>query len=153
MTAMTIGVVSDTHGLLRPEVVVALAGCDHIIHAGDIGNADVIRELETIAPVTAVRGNVDRGGWASEWPETELFELGERFIYLLHNLDELDIDPVSAGVDVVICGHSHRPHEFYRDSVLYLNPGSIGPRRFTLPIAMARMHLAQSDITVEALTF
>lgn len=149
----TVGVISDTHGLLRPEAVEELRGCDHIVHAGDIGDPAVIRELESISPVTAVRGNVDRDDWAKAWPETELFELGGRFIYLLHDLDELDIDPVAAGVDVVICGHSHRPHEFYRDGVLYLNPGSIGPRRFNLPIAMARMRLGQSGITVEALTF
>lgn len=152
-TEIVVGVISDTHGLLRPEALEALAEVDHIIHAGDIGDDSVIRELESIAPVTAVRGNVDKGGWANAWPETELFQLGGRYIYLLHNLDELDIDPVAAGVDVVISGHSHKPHQFHRDGVLYLNPGSIGPRRFSLPIAMARLTLGDADLRVECMIF
>lgn len=153
MSTVEVGVISDTHGLLRPEAMDALAGVDHIIHAGDIGDANVIQELESIAPVTAVRGNVDRGDWATEWPETELFELGGRYIYLLHNLDELDIDPSSAGVDLVISGHSHKPHEYKREGVLYLNPGSIGPRRFSLPIAMARLIISDSIIDVDPILF
>jgi putative phosphoesterase len=138
---MKIGIISDTHGLLRPQAVERLAGADHIVHAGDIGRPEVISELRKIAPVTAVRGNVDRGDWAAGYPHTELVKLGGRFIHVLHNLEELDLDPVAAGIDVVVSGHSHRPKIETVGGVLYLNPGSAGPRRFTLPVALATLEL------------
>jgi putative phosphoesterase len=138
---LRIGVISDTHGLLRPEAAALLAGVDHIIHAGDIGGPEVVAALRTIAPVTAVRGNVDRGAWAAEFPETELVALGGRSIHVLHNLAELALDPRAAGVDVVVSGHTHRPKVETVGGVLYLNPGSAGPRRFTLPIALATLEL------------
>lgn len=139
---MRIGIISDTHGLLRPEAVERLAGVQHIIHAGDIGRAEVISDLRRIAPVTAVRGNVDMGEWAAGYPQTELVKLGGRFFYVLHNLADLDLDPVAAGVDVVVSGHSHRPKIETVDGVIYLNPGSAGPRRFSLPIALATLDVA-----------
>lgn len=143
---MLIGIVSDTHGLLRPEACERLAGVDHIIHAGDIGGAEVISGLRALAPTTAIRGNVDTGKWADDHPRTEWLTLGGRSIYVLHNLDELDLDPAAAGVDVVVSGHSHRPKIETMDGVLYLNPGSAGPRRFTLPVALATL-----DLTGDAL--
>jgi putative phosphoesterase len=139
---MRIGVISDTHGLLRPEAIERLAGVDHIMHAGDIGGPNVIAQLRKLAPTTAIRGNVDRGEWAARYPDTELVQLGGRWIYLLHNVQELDLDPVAAGIDVVVSGHSHRPKIETVGGVLYLNPGSAGPRRFTLPIALATLDIA-----------
>jgi putative phosphoesterase len=141
-STMKIGIISDTHGLLRPEAVKRLAGVGHIIHAGDIGQPEVISELRKIAPVTAVRGNVDRGEWAAGYPQTEFVKLGGRFFYVLHNLAELDLDPAAAGIDVVVSGHSHRPKIETVDGVTYLNPGSAGPRRFSLPIALATLDLS-----------
>jgi uncharacterized protein len=138
---MKIGIISDTHGLLRPEAVEALRGVDHIIHGGDIGRPEVIAGLRSIAPTTAVRGNVDRDAWAGAYPNTEFVRLGGRTFYVLHNRDELDLDPAAAGIDVVVSGHSHRPKIETVDGVLYLNPGSAGPRRFTLPIALATLEL------------
>ena len=143
---MRIGIISDTHGLLRPEAVERLAGVQHIIHAGDIGRPDVISELRKIAPVTAVRGNIDRDGWAAGYPQTELVKLGGRFFYVLHNLAELDLDPTAAGIDVVVSGHSHQPRIETVDGVVYLNPGSAGPRRFSLPIALATLDLSGDAI-------
>ena len=143
---MRIGIISDTHGLLRPEAVERLAGVDHIIHAGDIGQPEVISGLRKIAPVTAVRGNVDKGEWAAGYPQTELVKLGGRFFYVLHNLAELDLDPAAAGIDVVVSGHSHRPRIETIDGVVYLNPGSAGPRRFSLPIALATLDLSGDAI-------
>ena len=134
-----IGVVSDTHGLLRPEVVKALQGVERIVHAGDVGSASVLEELRAIAPVVAVRGNNDRGVWASQLPVTEVVEVGEVLLYLIHDLGELDLDPAAAGFHAVVSGHSHRPKVERRNGVLYLNPGSIGPRRFALPLAFARL--------------
>jgi len=143
---MRIGIISDTHGLLRPEAVDRLAGVDHIIHAGDIGRPDVISDLRRIAPVTAVRGNVDRDEWAAGYAQTELVKLGGRFFYVLHNLAELDLDPIAAGIDVVVSGHSHQPRIETVDGVVYLNPGSAGPRRFSLPIALATLDLSGDAI-------
>jgi uncharacterized protein len=143
---MKIGIISDTHGLLRPEAVERLAGVDHIIHAGDIGRPDVISDLRRIAPVTAVRGNVDRDEWAAGYAQTELVKLGGRFFYVLHNRAELDVDPVAAGIDVVVSGHSHQPKIETVDGVVYLNPGSAGPRRFSLPIALATLDLSGDAI-------
>ena len=138
---MRIGIISDTHGLLRPEAVERLAGVDHIIHAGDIGRAEVIAGLRELAPTTAIRGNIDKGQWADNHPHTEWLTLGDRTFYVLHNLNELDLDPAAAGIDVVVSGHSHQPKIETIDGVLYLNPGSAGPRRFTLPIALATLEL------------
>jgi putative phosphoesterase len=143
---MRIGIISDTHGLLRPEAAERLAGVHHIIHAGDIGRPEVVLELREIAPVTAIRGNVDRGEWAAEYRDTALVRLGGRCIYVLHNREELDLDPVAAGIDVVVSGHSHRPKIETVDGVLYLNPGSAGPRRFTLPISLGTL-----EVTADAL--
>ena len=139
---MRIGIISDTHGLLRPEAVERLAGVDHILHAGDIGRPDVIENLRKIAPTTAVRGNVDSGDWAAAYPMTAQVTLGGRSFHVLHNLAELDFDPAAAGVDVIVSGHSHRPRIETIGGVLYLNPGSAGPRRFSLPIALATLELS-----------
>ena len=136
-----IGIISDTHGLLRPEVKQRLAGVAHIIHGGDIGKPDVIAELLRIAPVTAIRGNIDTGQWAEEYPETEMVRFGGRTIYVLHDVQELRLDPVMCGVDVVVSGHSHRPRIETIGGVLYLNPGSAGPRRFNLPVTLATLDL------------
>jgi hypothetical protein len=143
---MMIGIISDTHGLLRPEARERLAGVDHIIHAGDIGGPEVISGLRELAPTTAIRGNVDKGSWANHHPNTEWLTLGGRSIYVLHNLNELDLDPAGAGLDVVISGHSHQPKIETIDGVLYLNPGSAGPRRFTLPIALATLELTDDEL-------
>ena len=139
-TAVGIGVIADTHGLLRPSAVAALQGCDAIVHAGDIGKPEVLDQLRALGPVTAVRGNVDLG-WARALPESaELIVAGEH-CYVLHNLKELDLEPRAAGFTVVISGHSHQPKIETRDGVLYVNPGSAGPRRFRLPIAVARIEV------------
>ncbi|HMH16165.1 MAG TPA: metallophosphoesterase family protein [Edaphobacter sp.] len=129
--------ISDTHGLLRPEALVALAEAEHILHAGDVGQAEILDELRKIAPVTAIRGNVDVSGPCAELPATDVVELGERLFYLVHSARDLDINPVVAGVSVVVSGHSHRPSIETKGGVLYLNPGSAGPRRFALPITVA----------------
>lgn len=139
---MIIGVISDTHGLLRPEAVEALRGSDHIFHAGDIGAPEIIPRLERIAPVTAIRGNVDRDNWAQRFPETNLVELGGYSFYLVHGLKALDLKPEAAGIAAVICGHSHQPDIEWRNSVLYFNPGSAGPRRFKLPITLGRITMS-----------
>jgi len=134
-----LGIISDTHGLLRSEALSFLRGSQHIVHGGDIGTAAVLAELSAIAPVTAVRGNNDTGAWAERLPETELFLFGGTRIHVLHDLARLDIDPSSACVHVVISGHSHKPAVEERDGVLYVNPGSAGPRRFSLPVAVAEL--------------
>jgi putative phosphoesterase len=134
-----IGLISDTHGLLRPEATTFLAGSDHIVHAGDIGDARVLAELAALAPLTAVRGNNDRGAWADALAETERLAIGGVVLHVLHDLSQLDIDPVGAGVRVVVSGHSHLPVVDERDGVLYVNPGSAGPRRFKLPVSVAEL--------------
>jgi uncharacterized protein len=136
-----IGVISDTHGLLRPEAVAALSGVELIIHAGDIGNPQILADLSKIAPVHAVRGNTDRGAWAADLPENLVVEVGGVLIYVLHDLHTLDLDPAAAGLSAVIFGHSHSPHVEHQNGVLYLNPGSAGPRRFTLPISLAILQI------------
>ena len=136
-----VGLISDTHGLLRPEAIAFLRGCDFIVHAGDIGDRKVLETLREIAPVTAVRGNNDKGSWADSIAETEVLRLGEVSIYVLHDLAQLELDPVAAGFHVVVSGHSHRPLIEERSGVLYVNPGSAGPRRFKLPIALAELQL------------
>ncbi len=141
----TIGVISDTHGLLRPEALAALAGVDLIVHAGDIGALQIIDALQRIAPVHAIRGNVDRGYWADEFSPTEIVEVNGQSFYVLHDLHELDLDPAAAGFRVVISGHTHDPLVKEERGVVYLNPGSAGPRRFKLPISLARMTVGQND--------
>jgi putative phosphoesterase len=144
-----IGVISDTHGLLRPQALRALAGADLIVHAGDVGGPEVLDALRAVAPLVAVRGNNDRGGWASALAETEVVESGGRSLYVLHDLKTLDLDPRAAGFDVVIAGHSHQPRVERRDGVLYLNPGSAGPRRFRLPIAVAWLDVDAGRLDAE----
>lgn len=138
---MKIGVISDTHGLLRPEAMHRLIGVDHIIHAGDIGGAEIIERLCTIAPTTAINGNNDTGAWASAYPADAVIELAGRTIFVLHDLKELSLDPSALGYDVVVSGHSHKPRIETMGGVLYLNPGSAGPRRFKLPVTLAILDL------------
>jgi len=142
-------VISDTHGLLRQEALAALAGSELIIHAGDIGSPAVLEGLSAIAPVHAVRGNNDRDEWARTLPLTEVVEVGDLLVYLLHDIADLDIDPAAAGMSAVITGHSHKPVAETRDGVLFLNPGSAGPRRFRLPITVARLALADGRLQSE----
>jgi len=134
-----IGLISDTHGLLRPEALAFLKGCDHIVHGGDIGGPEVLARLGAIAPLTAVRGNNDHQPWADAVPDTDMVQVGGIFIYALHILEDLDIDPAAVGVQVVLTGHSHRPKMETRNGVLYINPGSAGPRRFSLPISIGEL--------------
>jgi putative phosphoesterase len=144
---LRIGIISDTHGLLRPEVEAPLAGVALILHAGDIGSANVIAGLQRIAPVMAIRGNVDTGHWAEIYPETRMITLGGRCIHVLHDIKTLKLDPVSSGVDVIVCGHSHRPRIETIGGVFHLNPGSAGPRRFSLPITVATLDLTTGGVT------
>lgn len=132
-----VGIISDTHGLLRPEAVREFSGVEHILHAGDVGDATILERLRKIAPVTAIRGNVDVSGACAQLPATEIIELGGCLFYLVHAVEDLDIVPAAAGVKVVVYGHSHRPGVKDRDGIIYLNPGSAGPRRFDLPITVA----------------
>lgn len=138
-TGAVIGVISDTHGLLRSEALAALRGSDYIIHAGDIGDLTILKELVKIAPVTAIRGNVDREGWARKVPTTSVLEVQDVSIYILHNLTELDLKPEVAGFSVVVYGHSHVAKQETKNGVLYFNPGSAGPKRFRLPVAVGRL--------------
>jgi uncharacterized protein len=143
---LNIGVISDTHGLLRPEALVALRGSDHIVHAGDVGDPEILDQLRKIAPVTAVRGNVDRGGWAGALPKTEILEADRTAIYILHILSELDLKPESAGFAVVIYGHSHMPKQETKNGVIFFNPGSAGPRRFNLPVTVGRLTIEHGRV-------
>jgi putative phosphoesterase len=138
---MKIGVISDTHGLLRPEALAALKGSQRILHAGDIGRAEVLDALARIAPVTAIRGNVDRGRWCASLPETEVVEMAGVSIYMLHDLAQLDLKPEAAGFRVVVYGHSHQPKMEWKNGVLYFNPGSAGRRRFRLPVSVGRLEI------------
>jgi putative phosphoesterase len=138
---MKVGVVSDTHGLLRPEVLPALAGVDRILHLGDVGDPDILKSLVTIAPVTAIRGNIDRSGPCSRLPETDVLLLEGRYIYMLHDVETLHLDPAAAKFAAVLYGHSHKPHIAHRKGVLYFNPGSCGPRRFELPVTIGLLTL------------
>jgi len=141
-----IGVISDTHGLLRPEARVALAEAEHILHAGDVGDPEILDALEEIAPVTAIRGNVDVRGSCSLLPATEAVELGGRLFYMVHSVHDLDIDPKAAEVDVVVSGHSHKPRIERKKDVMYLNPGSAGPRRFDLPVSVALVTVGEGGV-------
>lgn len=146
---MNIGVISDTHGLMRPEALAALRGSDLILHAGDIGSPDVLKQLESIARVTAIRGNNDEVPWARGIPPTVRVQVEDVCLYMLHDLKELAIDPVGEKIDVVIAGHSHRPSIERRDGVLFLNPGSAGPRRFKLPIAVAKLTIDGANVRAD----
>jgi hypothetical protein len=137
--SILVGVISDTHGLLRPEAIEALRGSQCIIHAGDVGDPEILQQLGAIAPVTAIRGNVDKEPWAKKLPETEVVEIAGISIYVLHDLAKLDLKPEAAGFQVVICGHSHIPRQETRNGVLYFNPGSAGPRRFNLPVTVGKL--------------
>ena len=148
-STLTVGVISDTHGLLRPEAVAALAGVDQILHAGDVGTPDILARLKAIAPTTAVRGNVDHGVWATALPLTDVARLGTLDVYMLHDLATLDVDPVAAGFAAVITGHSHQPKAEWTRGVLYLNPGSAGPRRFTLPVTLSILRITGGTIEHE----
>jgi len=142
-----IGVISDTHGLIRPEALAALNGVELIIHSGDIGKAEVLRSLNAIAPVYAIRGNNDRGAWAKQLPDIFNIQLNGIRLHVIHNVRELDGDPTSAGIRAVISGHSHKPSIFTRDEVLFVNPGSAGPRRFKLPVTLARLNIRRRDLS------
>ncbi len=146
---MIIGVISDTHGLLRPEALAAMRGSEYIIHAGDIGDPGILKKLAAIAPVTAIRGNVDREAWARKIPATDVLEVGGVSIYVLHNLAELDLKPGAAGFAVVVYGHSHVPKQEMRGGVLYFNPGSAGPRRFRLPVTIGRLMVTKGKASGE----
>jgi putative phosphoesterase len=142
-----IGLVSDTHGLLRPEAKAFLQGSDFIVHAGDICDPGILEQLAAIAPVTAVKGNNDKGSWAEKLNETELLQVGEFVLYAIHDLAKLDIEPVAAGIRAVVSGHSHKPRVEERAGVLFVNPGSAGPRRFTLPIAVGEIIVNGSSVS------
>ncbi len=146
-----IGLVSDTHGLLRPGVLPLLEGCDLILHAGDVGEAGILEALDAVAPVKAVRGNTDYGALRAALPLTELVEVGGKVVYLLHILEDLDLDPAAAGIDVVVYGHTHRPLVEERGGVLYVNPGSCGPRRFDLPVTIGRLTADGDGLSVRLL--
>lgn len=145
-TGTRIGLLSDTHGLLRPEALEFLRGSDFIVHAGDIGDPAVLETLRTLAPITAVRGNNDRDAWARGIAETEILQVGEVLIHVLHDLGELDLDPAAAGFRVVASGHSHQPRIEDRDGVLYVNPGSCGPRRFKLPVSVGELSITGKSV-------
>jgi uncharacterized protein len=148
INALRVGLISDTHGLLRPEARAFLAGCDYIVHGGDVGGADILDELAAMAPLIAVRGNNDTEPWAAHLRETELIRVGSIFVYVIHDLAQLDIEPGAAEVRVVVSGHSHKPAVEERDGILFVNPGSCGPRRFKLPVSVGE--LTVSGGTVEA---
>lgn len=152
MKTMRVGVISDTHGLLRPEALRALAGVHHILHAGDVGDLSILDALAEIAPVTAIRGNIDRTGPCASLPATELIELEKSTFYLIHDRNDLALDPTAAGISVVVSGHSHKPVIESRRGVLYLNPGSAGPRRFSLPVTLAIVTLGDSAPVAEIVT-
>ena len=149
MSSTNIGVIADTHGLLRPEAVTALRGSDLIIHAGDVGDPAILDSLRALAPVSAIRGNVDRGTWAKALPDTEVVEVAGYLIYVLHDFHDLSLDPAAGGFDAVITAHSHRPRVEKRNGVLYLNPGSAGPRRFSLPVSLARLRVDEAGLHPE----
>jgi putative phosphoesterase len=144
MNSFVLGLISDTHGLLRPEALSALQGSHAIIHAGDVGDPSILEQLQAIAPVYSVRGNVDTERWCKALPPTAAVSLAGASVYVLHNLEQLHLDPKAAGVQIIVSGHTHNPDSHWRDGVLYVNPGSAGPRRFALPIALARLDLSKT---------
>jgi putative phosphoesterase len=144
---LRIGLISDTHGLLRPEATAFLQGCDHILHGGDIGGPEILEQLSALAPLTAVRGNNDTQSWAARLPESRLLEFGGITLYVIHNVDELELDPAAAGVRVIVSGHSHQPSVRERGGAIYVNPGSAGPRRFKLPISVGELQIRGTLIT------
>ena len=146
---IVVGLVSDTHGLLRPQAIDALRGSELIIHAGDIGQLEVIHQLRAVAPTVAVRGNIDNQAWAAEFPMTEAIRVGQLVFWVLHEISQLDLDPAIAGFAAVVFGHSHQPSIETRDGILYINPGSAGPRRFKLPVTVARVSVAGRDLRPE----
>ena len=146
---MRVGVISDTHGLLRPEALRALQGAEHILHAGDVGDPAILDALRAIAPVTAIRGNIDEGGPCGHLPPTELIDLNGRSIYMLHDVKKLDLNPEATGISAVIFGHSHKPLVEQRRGVLFLNPGSAGPRRFELPVTIAWLRIDAKGVSAE----
>jgi uncharacterized protein len=141
-----IGILSDTHGLLRPEVEKALAGCNQILHAGDVGDRKVLKRLQRIAPVTAVRGNMDHGSWSNALPAKEMLEFAGVLFYMLHDLQQLDLEPAAAGIHVIVSGHTHQPDIFKKDGVVYLNPGSAGHRRYDYPVSVAIVRLDHGTV-------
>jgi putative phosphoesterase len=141
-----VGLLSDTHGLLRAEARSFLMGCDYIVHGGDVGAQQILEDLAAIAPLIAVRGNNDKEAWSAKLPLHELVRIGGAFLYVIHDLSEIDIEPRAAGVSVVVSGHSHKPLSFMRDQVLYINPGSCGPKRFHLPISVGELLVKGSDV-------
>jgi putative phosphoesterase len=147
--AVVIGVISDTHGLLRPEALAALQGSNFLIHAGDIDDPEIVKRLEAVAPLTAVRGNVDHEAWAQQIPVTNVLEIGHLSIYVVHSIQELDLKPEAAGFAAVIYGHSHVPKQERKQGVLYFNPGSAGPKRFGLPVSVGRLVVEQGKISAE----
>lgn len=144
---MRVGLISDTHGLLRPQALDALRGCERILHGGDIGNSDILQQLRAIAPVTVVRGNNDNGPWAEAIEESVTIELAGVRIHLVHDVNELMVDPVAGGIAVVVCGHSHKPQVEERHGVLYVNPGSAGLRRFKLPVSVGELVVARGKVS------
>jgi putative phosphoesterase len=150
--AIKIGVISDTHGLLRPEVTDALKGCAHILHAGDIGDIRIISTLEKIAPVTAVRGNIDRRGPCGELPLTQILEFAGHTVYMIHQVATIDLEPSAAGISAVLFGHSHTPTAETERNVLYFNPGSCGPRRFSLPVSVGFLEITKAAIKTKLVT-
>ena len=149
MTRRLVGLISDTHGLLRPEAVRALQGSDVIVQTGDIGKVAVLDALGALAPVTAVRGNVDKGVWAQGLPKTDVLEIDQVGVYVIHDVKELDLIPEAAGIKVIVSGHSHQPSIQERNGVIFVNPGSAGPRRFNLPVSIARMQVQAKSVQVE----
>jgi uncharacterized protein len=147
--SISIGVISDTHGLLRPEAIAALQAADRILHAGDLGDREILDRLAEIAPVTAIRGNIDSDVWARKLPQTEVVEVGGISIYMLHDISKLDLKPDAAGFKVVIYGHSHVPRQETKNGVLFFNPGSAGPRRFKLPVTVGRITISKKQVRAE----
>jgi len=148
-TAHIVGVISDTHGLLRSQALEALRGVNAIVHAGDVGDAAILGQLRQVAPVTAVRGNIDTSAWGKRLPETDVLEIGAVSLYVLHNVQQLDLDPGTAGFAAVIFGHSHKPLIEWRKDVLFFNPGSAGPKRFSLPISLGKLTIANGKLKPE----
>ncbi|HEX3396483.1 MAG TPA: metallophosphoesterase [Steroidobacteraceae bacterium] len=151
--ALRVGLLSDTHGLLRPEARAFAGRCDYIIHGGDIGSAAILDQLSAMAPLIAVKGNNDRQSWAAHLPETEMIRVGGVFFYVIHDVSKLDIEPHAAGVHVIVSGHSHKPLIQQRDRILYFNPGSCGPRRFKLPISVGEIMVAGTKVRARILEF